>query len=132
MASLKNMAIAETIANDSRIQIKKGFLGLSTSIIYTPTHSKMKCLLLDYAPAEGEKVERLLKANESQLKSLIDSIGEIKRQGMGNVRLELCITEDHSFAIAQLFRFVDFKQIEIDELKCFEGENAKLIASAIL
>ena len=58
MPSVKNLEMAAAISAYNNIEIKKSLF--STKAIYTPTQSAVKVNVLEYVPAEGERIERLL------------------------------------------------------------------------
>jgi hypothetical protein len=131
MANLSKIEMAAAISKDSRINIKKSFLGLSTTIVYVPTQSVVKYKNYDLDAAMSTLVERILNAPEDKLAETVKAQGKITPVAMANVKLELCVSDDQQFAAAQLFRYVDFKYVPMTDFKTYEGDNAKLIAGII-
>ena len=58
MSNFKNLEMAAAVSAHKNITVKKSLF--STKVIYTPTQSTVKDIILEYAPADGERVKRLL------------------------------------------------------------------------
>ena len=65
MANIKNLAMASNVLAYPNIYVHKTLLGLHTDYIYQPTQSKLTAYTLEYNPTVGERVEKLLKAPET-------------------------------------------------------------------
>ena len=85
MPSVKNLEMAAAISAYNNIEIKKSLF--STKAIYTPTQSAVKVNVLEYVPAEGERIERLLNMPVSKMGDELDQKGKPKTVGMGHYRL---------------------------------------------
>lgn len=48
--------------------------------------------------------------------------------GMGNVKMEACISDDHQFAAIQLLAFKDFDYKPVTEMKVYTGKAAAAFA----
>ena len=123
MPSVKNLEMAAAISAYNNIEIKKSLF--STKAIYTPTQSAVKVNVLEYVPAEGERIERLLNMPVSKMGD------ELDQKGMGHYRLELCLSADQQFCALQLFRFTDFQNQPVTEPRFYEGSEAATFAKLL-
>lgn len=128
MPSIQSLEMGSKILSNAKISIKKSLFGQTA--IYLPTNSKLKAYRQGYNADNGIKVERILNAPTDKLEETIKG-STIKQSDIGNVQLEACVSSDGQFAAFKLFRFVDFKYKAISDLKLFEGDQAKLIASIL-
>ena len=60
MSSIKDLEMAAAVSAYQHIEIKKSLFGLSQKAVYVPTQSPVKANVYEYAPADGERMERLL------------------------------------------------------------------------
>lgn len=133
MANINHLEMAEDFTALNQVEIKKAFFGLSTSIVYKPTHSKIHIVQNEYDAHNGKLVEELLLTSQEKLSEGIDANRkDIKKSSIGNFRLDACISDDKQFVAAQLLRFVDFDYAKMTDLKVFEGKAAEAIADCIL
>ena len=51
---------------------------------------------------------------------------------MGNARLDICVSKDRQFIALQLFNYYDLMFHPITDPKIIEGQDAELIAKAVL
>ena len=128
MASIKDLEMAAALSANNRISIKKSLFGLRLSAQYEPTQSPLKVIVQAYAPADGEKLLRLLDLPAEKLQSELRKNGAPKPAPIGHFQLEACLSEDHQFCALQLFRFVDFKYSPVSEFRCYEGAEAEIMA----
>lgn len=128
MSSIKDLEMAAAVSSYKNISIKKGFLGLSQKAVYVPSQSPVKVIIYDYAPAEGERLERLLTMPLEKMAVEIQVKGKPVPAAIGHFRLEVCISDDRQFCALQLFRFVDFKYNPAFPVKFFEGKDVELIS----
>ncbi|MFR5270565.1 MAG: hypothetical protein ACLTGI_08210 [Hoylesella buccalis] len=70
MASIKNLEMVETIANNSNIKISKGFLGIGNKATYTPTNSKLNAVINYYSAEDAQAFVKLINAAETEVASL--------------------------------------------------------------
>lgn len=127
MANIKKMAMAKAIANDNRIAIKSSLFGLSSSVVYQPTGSKIACYSYEYSADMGNKIKELLN-REGLDEQKIKAMGTVKSDTIGNMRLEAMLSADRQFAALQLFQYSDFLPQPLTSLRVFEGGDAEKIA----
>ena len=60
MPNIKNLEMAAAVSATGCIAIRKSLFGLLQYAVYEPTQSKVKCIIQDYSPSEGDKLLRLL------------------------------------------------------------------------
>lgn len=130
MANIKCMEMAQALSKDSRINTKKGFLGLSSKLVYMPTGETVKCKVGEYAPDMENRLIHLLCAEGMELRSEVAK-GTIPCVAVGHFRLEVAYTDDLEFLAVQLFRFSNFSYEAITDLRFFEGEEALLVMSVL-
>lgn len=69
MASINNLEISETISNNPNIKISKGFLGIGSKAIYTPTNSKLNAVINYYSAEDAQAFVKLINAAETEVAS---------------------------------------------------------------
>lgn len=129
MPRLNKLEMANALSATSYITIKKSLFGQKA--VYEPTQSPLEVKVLEYAPAEGERMERMLRLPMGNLMLEIQKNGKPQPTAVGHHRLEVCISKDHQFMALQLFAFVDFKYNAVTELLTYEGDNAAVILQLI-
>lgn len=127
MAKIKNLRIWETLRSDSRITVSSSLFGLRTTVVYQPTGSVVDARLLEYTPADGERLKKIF---EAPRESLISAIGEFHPTPTvnGNYIAEVCVSRDQSFVALQLSQFVRMSYEPVTEVLTFEGDEALLIS----
>ena len=128
MSSIKDLEMAAAVSANQHIEIKKSLFGLSQKAIYVPTQSPVKANVYEYAPAEGERLERLLNLPLDKMGQELQAKGAPKAAAIGHFRLEVCLSDDRQFCALQLFRFVDFKYSAAFEPRFYEGKDVETIA----
>lgn len=129
MSSFKSLEMAAAVSAYHNISIMKSLF--STKVIYTPTDSTVKSMILEYSPSEGEKVEQLLGMPLDKMAADIEQNGKPKTGANGNYRLEVCLSMDHQFCVLQLFRFVDFNYCPLFAPHFYEGKDAECVANLL-
>lgn len=131
MANIKNTELGKTLAADPRITIKSSLFGLVTKSVYTPTDSPLAVYRFEYPADKGDKVARLLSLVGEPLKQAAAEIKTLKTDGIGNTRLEACVSADQQFAALQLFRYSNFLPTPMTKVIVFEGDDAKTIGGLL-
>lgn len=131
MASINNLEMAETIANNSNIKISKGFLGIGSKAIYTPTNSKLNAIINYYSAEDAQAYVKLINAAETEIASLAKKVTPPAKLSISNYRLEACVTDDKQFVAIQVLSYADFRNTPICDVKYFEGEAAQAIAAML-
>ena len=115
-----------------QVEIKKCFFGLSTSMTYQKTNSKIHIIQNEYDASNGKLLEDTLLTSPEKLVEVGVPAKDIKKSSIGNYRLDICLSDDKQFLATQLLRFVNFNYVEITDMKVFEGKAAEIIAEIIL
>lgn len=131
MASINNLEMAETIANNSNIKISKGFLGIGSKATYTPTNSKLNAVINYYSAEDAQAYVKLINATETEIASLAKKVTPPAKLSISNYRLEACVTDDKQFVAIQVLSYADFRNTPICDVKYFEGEAAQAIAAML-
>lgn len=131
MASINNLEMAETIANNSNIKISKGFLGIGSKATYTPTNSKLNAVINYYSAEDAQAYVKLINAAETEIANLAKKVTPPAKLSISNYRLEACVTDDKQFVAIQVLSYADFRNTPICDVKYFEGEAAQAIAAML-
>lgn len=131
MASINNLEMAETIANNSNIKISKGFLGIGSKATYTPTNSKLNAVINYYSAEDAQAFVKLINAAETEVASLAKKVTPPSKLSISNYRLEACVADDKQFVAIQVLSYADFRNTPICDLKYFEGEAAQAITALL-
>lgn len=131
MASINNLEMAETIANNSNIKISKGFLGIGSKATYTPTNSKLNAVINYYSAEDAQAFVKLINAAETEVASLAKKVTPPSKLSISNYRLEACVTDSQQFVAIQVLSYADFRNTPICDLKYYEGEEAQAIAAML-
>ena len=121
--------MAAALSAYQHIEIKKSLF--STKAIYTPTQSQTRAIVLEYAPTEGERLERLLDMPLDKMAADIQEKGKPATGANGNYRLELCLSDDRQFCAVQLLHFGNFQYRPVFEPRFYEGKDAEAIAQLL-
>ncbi len=130
MASYKHMEMAQSLSNDSRIEIRKGFLGLSTTLFYTPTGAKINLKVNEYAADMEKRLTKLLQKDGGEWRLEVEN-GKLPTVPVGQLRLEIAFSQDGEYLALQLFRFVDFTYSPQGDMVVYEGDDAKAVFSVL-
>lgn len=132
MASFKHMEIAPVVSAHEHIETKKGFLGLSTKVCYTPTRSEVDSIRNYYTPASGSAIQQFLLRFQSDPASAAKAALSLTTDPNGNYSLEMCVSRDGHFMALQLFRYSDLAYQPITEVRIYEGQEAGWLKAALL
>ena len=127
MSKINHLEMGAEVMALEEIEVKKSFLGLSTKLIYKPTQSVVKVKENEYTAEDGRKLETILAANPENVEEAVQKF-PVSAVGMGNIKLEACISDDHQFAAVQLLAFKDFDYKPVTEMKVYTDSAAQAIA----
>ncbi len=131
MSNIKNLEMAAAISAYNNVIIQKTLFGLSQKVVYTPTGSRVRVRVFEYAPAEGEKMARLLSLPPEKIEAEMKTTGKPQSTDIGHYRLEACFSCDSQFCAIQLFRFGDFKYMPVTDTLFYEGSDAQIVTKLI-
>lgn len=124
MAKINHFVMGTKVMALDNIEVKKGFLGLSTKLIYKPTNSEVKIKENEYSAEDGKKLETILASKPENLDDAIRK-NPVSVKELGNARLEACVSNDHQFAAAMLLSFKDLSYTPVTGLHVYEGKAAE-------
>ena len=125
MTNIKNLQMWDSICNDTRIGIVKSFFGLRSKIVYLPTKSEIDVKEVELTPNDGRRIKSIMETPQVEIAKVINGFRP-EKVDLGNYMLELCISRDGNFAIAQLFQFVQLRYEPVTRVIAFEGEDARV------
>ena len=126
MANIKNLQMWNTICNDTRISIDKSLFGLRTTVVYNLSNSVVDARTVEFSPADGERVKRILETPSDQLAS---ALGDFRPKAIvnGNYMAEVCISRDDAFLAVQLHQFTHMSYEPVTDVHIFEGTAARTL-----
>ena len=127
MAKINNLEMTENLMTLNDIEVKKGFMGWSIKLIYKPTNSVLKVKVQEYTVEDGKKLASILSSAPENVEAAISKF-PVSAVGMGNMKLEACISQDGQFVAAQLLSFKDFSYQPVTEMKVYTGKTAEAFA----
>ena len=131
MTKIKNLQMAETVCNDMRIKITKSFFGLCTTATYKPTGTRIRGYQNEYSLDVTWAIKSIIGATPGKLSEETAKTSAITPSPNGPIRLDICMTDDQSFAAIQMLRFEDFDYQPTSEVRTFEGEDVKALAKIL-
>ena len=124
MAKINHLEMTENFVSLNYIVVKKGFMGWSIKLIYKPTNSVLKVKEQEYTVEDGKKLASILSSAPENVEAAISKF-PVSAVGMGNMKLEACISQDGQFVAAQLLSFKDFSYQPVTEMKVYTGKTAE-------
>lgn len=128
MSKINHLEMGAEVMGLDEIEVKKGFLGMSVKLIYKPTNSIIKVKENEYSAEDGRKLENILSTEPENMEQAIHDF-PVESIGMGNIKLQGCISADHQFAAVQLLAFKDFDYKPISEVHIYTGKAAESFAT---
>lgn len=127
MAKINHLEMGAEVMALEDIEVKKTFFGMSLKLIYKPTQSIVKIKEKEYSAEDGRKLENILNTEPENVEEAIQK-NPVSAVGMGNVKMEACISDDQQFAAIQLLAFKDFDYKPVSEVKVYTGKTAAAFA----
>ena len=126
MANINNLQMWDEICTDARLSVSKSMFGLKTTVVYTPTGSKVNAYTFGYSPSDGAYLKRIL---ESMHDNRDKDWGGFHPKPVpnGNFLAEVCTSEDDAYLAVMLFRFVHLNYLPETGMFIFEGAEARAI-----
>ncbi len=131
MPSFNSLTMSSDLVNDSRVSVKKSFFGLSTSVVYLTTNSKVKALKKEYDPDNGNMLKCVLTADQAKQPAMLAGLESLAETHLGNYMLEMCVSDDNQFVALRLFHYQELRYTPVTPLLTYEGEDASLVASSL-
>ena len=131
MANIKNMKMAEALLVNEKIEFSKSFFGLCTTATYKPTGTRIRSYQNEYSLDVTWAIKSIIGATPGKLSEETAKTSAITPSPNGPIRLDICMTDDQSFAAIQMLRFEDFDYQPTSEVRTFEGEDVKALAKIL-
>nr|MBP7473191.1 hypothetical protein [Prevotella sp.] len=128
MLHLNNLTMADAVANDTRISVKKSFFGLKENVIFLPTKSMVNVFRKEYTAEVGKNIENLLDKNADELLSS-DNTNSFSPVNTGNYMVEGCMATDHQYVALRVYRFESLRFNPLMDTKFYVGKVAEKIAT---
>ena len=131
MANFNNLQMANALLAHEKLSIKSTLFGLKKQLVYIPTGSPVKVIRDNYHADAIAPLQRIIESDSKGLATAVKAF-RVKKQPIGNVELDICISDDKNFVALQLLQFGDeYAYHPITDPAFFEGEQAQLIASTL-
>ena len=131
MANFNNLQMANALLAHEKLSIKSTLFGLKKQLVYIPTGSPVKVIRDNYHADAIAPLQRIIESDSKGLATAVKAF-RVKKQPIGNVELDICISDDKNFVALQLLRFGDeYSYQPITGPAFFEGEQAQLIANTL-
>ena len=131
MANFKNLQMDNALLVHEKLSIKSTLFGLKKRLVYIPTGSPVKVIRNNYHADAIDQLQRIIESDGKGLAAMVKSF-RAKKQSIGNVELDICLSDDKNFVALQLLRFGDeYAYHTITEPAFFEGEQAQLVSSIL-
>ncbi|MBQ7742708.1 MAG: hypothetical protein IJT90_07290 [Bacteroidaceae bacterium] len=122
------LEMAKALSKDSRIEIKKGFLGMGATATYTTTGSKLQVIKAECTLECGQRMERIINSKDAALDKQLSVATKFKETVPGQCMLEAVVSADHAFVAMRLYRFTELGFAATTDLAVYEGDTARKVA----
>ena len=123
--------MANALLAHEKLSVKSILFGLKKRLVYIHTGSQVKVIRDNYHADAVNQLQRIIESDDKGLAAAVKSF-RAKKQPIGNVELDICLSEDKNFVALQLLRFGDeYAYHPITEPAFFEGEQAQLVSSIL-
>lgn len=127
MAKINHIEMGAQVMALDNVLVKKGFMGWSIKLFYKPTNSVIQIKEREYTAEDGRKLEAILASAPEEVEAAIKKF-PVSAIGMGNYKLQACLSADHQFVAAQLLAFKDFAYAPVTEMVVYAGKTAEAFA----
>ena len=128
MTKIKNLEMASAISNNNDITINTTLFGLCEKATYVPTGSHVKAQTFEYSPINGERLGILLDSDTDEINRQLNRGVTVRATSVGNMRAEICQSDDRQFLAVNLLRFSNFRYDPVGEVKVFRGHDAEVVS----
>ena len=127
MSKISKMNMGEQLKAHPNVVLNTYCWGWLEKATYLPTGSRLKAHFYKFSRENGEKWRKVLLARPHDLEHVVETIGKIPVQSIGNMRLEVCVSRDAQLLALQLFQYAGYDCEEVTNVVIFEGEKALLV-----
>ncbi len=131
MANYNKLQMAQALNDNSVLTVKSSLFGLKKRLVYIPTGSPVNVVKNNYHTEALAPLQRII---ESGAKDLAAAVKAFKHQAqpIGNVQLDVCLSQDNNFVALQLHQFgEEYAYHPVTAPAFFEGEQAQLVAKIL-
>ena len=114
------------ICSDARISINKSMFGLRITAVYNPTGSVIETRILEYSPADGNQLMRILCSPREDIPQAAAGFRP-KPITNGNYMAEVCTSRDGNFLAVRLYQFTQLNYSFVTQALIFEGDEAQAV-----
>ena len=131
MANFKNLKMAQALLSNNNLSVQSTLFGLQKRLVYVPTGSPVKVLRINYHSDAIAPLQRIIECEDKGLAAAVKAF-HAQQQAVGNVELDVCLSQDKNFVALQLLQFGDeYAYHPISKPAFFEGEQAQLVAQIL-
>ena len=126
MANIRNLQMWNSICANNHISINKSLFGLRTTAVYSPTGSIIDAQVLEFSPADGGQLLRILCSPREDIPQAVGNFRP-KPISNGNYMAEVCTSRDGNFLAVQLYQYSQLNYNTSTSILIFEGEDARAV-----
>jgi len=131
MANALRMEMANDLISSGEVNIVSKFFGLSKDMVYTSTNSKVEGEVLEFKVEAEQEIKKLFNKSIEELSSMEEHGIRRKVATLGNIKLDICKSEDNEFVAIRLYKYEQYEYKPISDLKIFKGNDAKTMLRLI-
>ena len=126
MANIKNLQMWKDICTNNHVSINKSLFGLRTTAVFKPTGSIIDARVMEFSPADGEQLMRILCSPSEDIPQTIGNFRP-KPISNGNFLAEVCTSRDGNFLAVRLYQYSQLNYNASTGVLIFEGEDARVM-----
>ena len=131
MANFNHLQMAQALLSNNNLSVQTTLFGLKKCLVYMPTGSPVKVSRYNYHADAIAPLQRIIESDGKGLTAAVKAF-RAQKQAIGNVELDVCISQDKNFVALQLLQFGDeYAYHPISKPVFFEGEQAQLVAQIL-
>lgn len=123
--------MAEALLSNNNLSVESTLFGLIKRLVYAPTGSPVKVFRYNYHADAMAPLQRIIESEDKGLNAAVKAF-RAQKQAVGNVELDVCLSQDKNFVALQLLQFGDeYAYHPISSPAFFEGEQAQLVSKIL-
>lgn len=123
--------MAEALLSNNNLRVESTLFGLIKRLVYAPTGSPVKVFRYNYHADAIAPLQRIIESEDKGLNAAVKAF-RAQKQAVGNVELDVCLSQDKNFVALQLLQFGDeYAYHPISSPAFFEGEQAQLVSKIL-
>lgn len=123
--------MAEALLSNNNLSVESTLFGLIKRLVYAPTGSPVKVFRYNYHADAIAPLQRIIESEDKGLNAAVKAF-RAQKQAVGNVELDVCLSQDKNFVALQLLQFGDeYAYHPISSPAFFEGEQAQLVSKIL-